>query len=53
MTLSKLPFADVFYGRPSQYGKYIDWDTVPHTTHDVATIFRRFLTQMPVNLFPV
>lgn len=33
----------------SQYGKYIDWDAVPHTTHDVATIFRRFLTQMPVS----
>lgn len=32
----------------SQYGKKLDWKKENYTTHDVASVFRRFLTQMPV-----
>lgn len=39
--------------RPShsaqQYGKSLDWKTERYTTHDVASVFRRYLTQMPVS----
>lgn len=30
----------------------LDWDTSPYTPHDVATIFRRYLTQMPEPVIP-
>ncbi|KAL7415513.1 Rho GTPase activation protein [Mrakia frigida] len=40
------------FDRPPKYGKYINWSEVPHTSHDVATIFRRFLTQMPDSVIP-
>ncbi|ODN72971.1 hypothetical protein L202_08374 [Cryptococcus amylolentus CBS 6039] len=29
------------------YGRNIDWKKLPYTSHDVGTIFRRFLTQLP------
>ncbi|WVR00062.1 hypothetical protein IAU59_007204 [Kwoniella sp. CBS 9459] len=29
------------FDTPPKYGKKIDWQTLPYTTHDVATIFRR------------
>ena len=32
----------------SQYGKNLDWKKENYTTHDVASVFRRYLTQMPV-----
>ncbi|KAK1927239.1 Rho GTPase activator [Papiliotrema laurentii] len=35
-----------------KYGKNIDWRSLPYTSHDVATIFRRFLTQMPEPIIP-
>nr|XP_031864086.1 uncharacterized protein CI109_000730 [Kwoniella shandongensis]KAA5531158.1 hypothetical protein CI109_000730 [Kwoniella shandongensis] len=35
-----------------KYGKNVDWKSLPYTTHDVATIFRRFLTQMPEPIVP-
>ncbi|ORX38458.1 Rho GTPase activation protein [Kockovaella imperatae] len=35
-----------------KYGKNINWKVLPYTTHDVATIFRRFLTQMPEPIIP-
>lgn len=35
-----------------KYGKDIDWKNLPYTTHDVGTIFRRFLTQMPEPIIP-
>jgi hypothetical protein len=31
-----------------QYGKSLDWKNEQFTTHDVASVFRRYLTQMPV-----
>jgi hypothetical protein len=31
-----------------QYGKSLDWKDEKFTTHDVASVFRRYLTQMPV-----
>jgi hypothetical protein len=31
-----------------QYGKNLDWKKESYTTHDVASVFRRYLTQMPV-----
>ncbi|CDZ98175.1 Rho GTPase-activating protein [Phaffia rhodozyma] len=40
------------FDSPPKYGKNIDWEQVHHTTHDVATIFRRFLTQMPEPVIP-
>ena len=30
----------------SQYGKNIDWRSLPYTSHDVATIFRRYASQL-------
>jgi hypothetical protein len=35
----------------SQYGKSLDWTTQQFTPHDVASVFRRYLTQMPVGRF--
>jgi hypothetical protein len=32
----------------AQYGKSLDWKQESYTTHDVASVFRRYLTQMPV-----
>ena len=32
-----------------QYGKNLDWKNESYTTHDVASVFRRYLTQMPVS----
>ena len=34
---------------PPKYGKNIDWKKEHYTTHDVASVFRRYLTQMPVS----
>ena len=31
-----------------QYGKSLVWNQESYTTHDVASVFRRYLTQMPV-----
>src|SRR6266702_3329704 len=31
-----------------QYGKSLDWKAENYTTHDVASVFRRYLTHMPV-----
>jgi hypothetical protein len=33
-----------------QYGKSLDWEKEHYTTHDVASVFRRYLTQMPVRI---
>lgn len=35
----------------SQYGKDLDWKQENYTTHDAASVFRRYLTQMPVSFF--
>jgi hypothetical protein len=35
-----------------QYGKNLDWKKTSYTTHDVATILRRYLTQMPEPIIP-
>ena len=32
----------------AQYGKSLDWKNENYTTHDVASVFRRYLTHMPV-----
>ncbi|KAI0696907.1 Rho GTPase activation protein [Cytidiella melzeri] len=37
---------------PPRYGKDLDWKKEPYTTHDVASVFRRFLTQMPEPVIP-
>ncbi|GBE87860.1 Rho-GTPase-activating protein [Sparassis crispa] len=37
---------------PPRYGKNIDWKKEYYTTHDVASVFRRFLTQMPESVIP-
>nr|ODN91863.1 hypothetical protein L203_01117 [Cryptococcus depauperatus CBS 7841] len=34
------------------YGKDVNFNELPYTTHDVATIFRRFLCQMPEPIVP-
>lgn len=33
-----------------QYGKSLDWKKENYTTHDVASVFRRYLTHLPVRL---
>ncbi|KAI0070459.1 Rho GTPase activation protein [Panus rudis PR-1116 ss-1] len=35
------------FERPPRYGKNLDWSKKMYTPHDVASVFRRFLTQMP------
>lgn len=37
---------------PPRYGKDIDWTKEYYTTHDVASVFRRYLTQMPQPVIP-
>ncbi|KZT40042.1 Rho GTPase activation protein [Sistotremastrum suecicum HHB10207 ss-3] len=37
---------------PPRYGKSIDWKHENFTTHDVASVFRRYLTQMPEPVVP-
>ena len=41
----------IAYSSP-QYGKNLDWKKTTYTTHDVATILRRYLTQMPEPIIP-
>lgn len=36
----------------AQYGKSLDWKAENYTTHDVASVFRRYLTHMPVRRRP-
>ncbi|KAH8831440.1 Rho GTPase activation protein [Flagelloscypha sp. PMI_526] len=38
---------------PPRYGKQIDWAKETYTPHDVASVFRRFLTQMPEPVIPL
>ncbi|KAF8632236.1 hypothetical protein AX15_001988 [Amanita polypyramis BW_CC] len=35
-----------------RYGKDLDWKQENYTTHDVASVFRRYLTQMPEPVIP-
>ncbi|CDO72483.1 hypothetical protein BN946_scf184980.g24 [Trametes cinnabarina] len=37
---------------PPRYGKNLDWKKENYTTHDVASVFRRYLTQMPEPVIP-
>ncbi|TFK46072.1 RhoGAP-domain-containing protein [Heliocybe sulcata] len=37
---------------PPRYGKNLDWKNEHYTTHDVASVFRRYLTQMPEPVIP-
>ncbi|KAF8269898.1 Rho GTPase activation protein [Lactarius quietus] len=37
---------------PPRYGKSLDWKTENYTTHDVASVFRRYLTLMPEPVIP-
>ncbi|KAF8556233.1 Rho GTPase activation protein [Imleria badia] len=37
---------------PPRYGKSLDWKSEHYTTHDVASVFRRYLTQMPEPVIP-
>ncbi|TCD63340.1 hypothetical protein EIP91_005659 [Steccherinum ochraceum] len=40
------------FEKPPRYGKSMDWRNEHYTTHDVASVFRRFLTQMPEPVIP-
>ncbi|KAJ3480783.1 hypothetical protein NLI96_g8099 [Meripilus lineatus] len=37
---------------PPRYGKNLDWKKEYYTSHDVASVFRRYLTQMPEPVIP-
>ncbi|KAG9315038.1 Rho GTPase activation protein [Chiua virens] len=37
---------------PPRYGKSLEWKNEHYTTHDVASVFRRYLTQMPEPVIP-
>ncbi|KAH9957452.1 Rho GTPase activation protein, partial [Russula dissimulans] len=37
---------------PPRFGKSLDWKQENYTTHDVASVFRRYLTQMPEPVIP-
>ena len=38
----------LFVDDDTQYGKSLDWKKENYTTHDVASVFRRYLTHLPV-----
>ncbi|KAI6155226.1 Rho GTPase activation protein [Pisolithus tinctorius] len=40
------------FEKPPRFGKDLDWKTEHYTTHDVASVFRRYLTQMPEPVIP-
>ncbi|KZP31803.1 Rho GTPase activation protein [Athelia psychrophila] len=40
------------FERAPRYGKSLDWKKENYTTHDVASVFRRYLTQMPEPVIP-
>ncbi|KAK7690455.1 hypothetical protein QCA50_005553 [Cerrena zonata] len=40
------------FEKPPRYGKNLDWRHEHYTPHDVASVFRRFLTQMPEPVIP-
>lgn len=40
------------FEQPPRYGKSLDWKKETYTTHDVASVFRRYLTQMPEPVIP-
>ncbi|KZT52324.1 Rho GTPase activation protein [Calocera cornea HHB12733] len=40
------------FEKPPKYGKSLDWKKEHYTTHDVASVFRRYLTQMPEPVIP-
>ncbi|KAG9050182.1 hypothetical protein FS837_007080 [Tulasnella sp. UAMH 9824] len=40
------------FDTPPRYGKDLDWSKKQFTTHDVASVFRRYLTQMPEPVIP-
>ncbi|KIM39928.1 hypothetical protein M413DRAFT_29083 [Hebeloma cylindrosporum] len=42
----------VAFESPPRYGKSLDWKQESYTTHDVASVFRRYLTQMPEPVIP-
>ncbi|KAH7097409.1 Rho GTPase activation protein [Auriculariales sp. MPI-PUGE-AT-0066] len=37
---------------PPRYGKDLDWTREQYISHDVASVFRRYLTQMPEPVIP-
>ncbi|KAG8729084.1 hypothetical protein FRC12_021268, partial [Ceratobasidium sp. 428] len=37
---------------PPRYGKDLNWKNESYTSHDVASVFRRYLTQMPEPVIP-
>ncbi|CAL1717016.1 unnamed protein product [Somion occarium] len=40
------------FEKPPRYGKNLDWKKEHYTAHDVASVFRRYLTQMPEPVIP-
>ncbi|KAI6108022.1 Rho GTPase activation protein [Pisolithus sp. B1] len=40
------------FEKPPRFGKDLDWKKEHYTTHDVASVFRRYLTQMPEPVIP-
>jgi hypothetical protein len=40
------------FERTPRYGKSLDWKRENYTTHDVASVFRRYLTKMPEPVIP-
>ncbi|KAL0953190.1 hypothetical protein HGRIS_004444 [Hohenbuehelia grisea] len=40
------------FENPPRYGKSLDWKKETYTTHDCASVFRRYLTQMPEPVIP-
>jgi len=40
------------FENPPRYGKNLDWSKEFYTPHDVASVFRRYLTQMPEPVIP-
>ncbi|KAI0299262.1 Rho GTPase activation protein [Russula brevipes] len=48
----RIPELQEVFETPPRYGKSLDWGQENYTTHDVAGVFRRYLTQMPEPVIP-
>ena len=44
---SSFPYSSIVFS--VQYGRSLEWKKESYTTHDIASVFRRYLAQLPVS----
>ncbi|KAG6896318.1 hypothetical protein C0992_009109 [Termitomyces sp. T32_za158] len=40
------------FERPPDFGRKLNWASETYTTHDIASVFRRYLTHLPEPVIP-